>query len=305
MKKSTSHVVPIAAVIAAAGMACSALGQQGQSSSQAQTGQQQGQHQADAGKGSSAQAPSGGDNQSSQSSQQQSPEGFVLIRQDVVYLMANEPQNHLTRAAENLALNDKQKSAGELDVAAAYINSMVSQDNDKSLSDCVDKLHQTAKDVRNGNLSDPKELSQTIARTNLALADHFQKKADQALGSHKQVKAGYDLRAAATSLEQALVWSKESPDQNRVEAIQNAQRASASLLMPAQSGQSGQSGQSTASGQQPQSGQQQQNQANANRGSQDPQQASKELAKQIDELQGKIAKGSSGNSQKGGEASGR
>jgi hypothetical protein len=66
--------------------------------------------------------------QSGQASDQQAPEGFVLIEERVVAVTANEPQNHFLRAHEYLTKNDPRGAAGEIRIAAEYMDMQASRD---------------------------------------------------------------------------------------------------------------------------------------------------------------------------------
>lgn len=289
MKMCKSIVASLAAFAAAGALGTGALAQQGSSSGQ---GSQPGQ---------SPSNSQGSGNQSSSSgqSQQQAPDGFVLIREEVVFLMADEPQNHFVRALQNLSQNDKQKAAAEVNIAAAYIDDISSrgQDQDKqSLTKSADKLRDLSKQIQDGSLNNPQQLHTEFAKANLALASHFQKTADKALGSNKEVKAGYQLRSAANAYQQALTWSNQSPNQQNTQIIQQTHQVAATLLRPSsQQGSGAQSGQSAQAGQQSgQSGQ---------ASGQDPKQVSSQLSSQIQQLQNQLAQGSgSGNSQNSGTA---
>lgn len=234
--------------------------------------------------------------QSGQSSNQNSPEGFVLIQDNVVYLMAQEPQNHFLRAIEDLRQNDSKKASAELNIAATYIDGLSADGNQQSqsssLSNCADQLRSEAKNLQgNGNQSDVQKLSKDFAKANLALADFFQNKADQALKANHQVKAGHALESAANSLQQALAWSSQSPDQNSIKAVQDASLASEHLISP--SGQ--QNGSSNNQNNNQNNGRQNRQTASNSGSSVDPHQASQELASSIQQLQSQVAQGSGGN----------
>ena len=209
--------------------------------------------------------------------------------------MANEPQNHFVQALADLNQKDSRKAAGELNVAASYIDDISSRGNagDKQqLSQCADQLRQTAKQIQSGQNSNPQQLQNDFAKASLTLADHFQKSADADLSAQHQVKAGYDLRAAATSLRDGLAWSNQQPDQQQRQVIFEARRAASDFLRAApqseqqsnanwdESVENNQPGNQSASNNTP---------ANNMNTSRNPQQVSQELAQQIQQAQQQLA----------------
>jgi len=186
-----------------------------------------------------------------------------------------------------------------------------------SLSKAIDQLHNDAKQIRDGQLSDPKQLAPDFAQANIDLAQHFQAAADRSLQNSKQVRAGYQLDNAASALRAAMAWSGRTPDQQGIQAIDQARSTAAQLLGP-DNEMSGQSQNRQASGQgssgqgasgQVQSGQQNQG-SQASGSNQDPKQASQALAQEIRKVEAQIAQNSNGqnqgsSNQNSGNASGR
>jgi hypothetical protein len=77
----------------------------------------------------------------------QAPEGFVLIEERFVAVTANEPQNHFLRAHEYLTKNDPRGAAGEIRIAAEYMDMQASRDQGQSkqqLARAADELRKTA-----------------------------------------------------------------------------------------------------------------------------------------------------------------
>ena len=177
----------------------------------------------------------------------QAPDGFVLIEEHVIVLTANEPQSHFLRAADYLKLNSPQKAAGEVRIAAAYLDMQASrakgETSKQELKSAADKLRQAADTVQQQaggqqQQGDQKaqqqasQITQAFAQANLALAKHFQAMAERAVESKKPVMAGHDLDAAASALQAGVVWAGQKPEQETITAITDAQRLSMQLLAP-------------------------------------------------------------------------
>jgi hypothetical protein len=86
-------------------------------------------------------------------SDQQAPDGFVIVDERVITLTANEPQNHFLRAHEFLNRNDTRGAAAEIRIAAGYLDMQASRDKGQdrqSLSSAADQLRNVADQLKNG-----------------------------------------------------------------------------------------------------------------------------------------------------------
>lgn len=173
-----------------------------------------------AGNGPNAPSNSGAQNQSSQVSgqrpqegQQTAPEGFVLLEENTVYMMAREPQLHLLRAQEQMEANNPKAAASELRLAGAYLKMQEARPGDQAkdvLAHWQQQLHQLAGRVDKGDVKS-EELARAAAGANYALANYFDERARDEVGKQgKEVQAGYDLQAAAGCFEQSLIWTGPS-----------------------------------------------------------------------------------------------
>ena len=191
-------------------------GQRGQQSQAAQAPtEQQGQPQ-------SASAARG----QSQGQSQEAPDGFVLIEERVVFLMGQEPQQHLLSSLEELHQNDTRAAAGEIRQAAAYVEMQASRakgEGRQELNDAAQQLNQLAKQIAtNTQKVDAQQVTRTFAQTGHALAKHHQILAKQALEKDRQLAAGYELEAAAQAVKQAVIWSGQQPKDDLVNTLQGA-----------------------------------------------------------------------------------
>lgn len=185
-------------------------------------------------------------NQSSNSSQSsattqpsaKAPDGFVLFREDVVWVTANEPQNHFLRAMQWLNDKNAKAAAGEMRVAASYLDMQATRGTDEG-----NQLAQTAENLRhlaqqmdqsqNANAkADRKQLKQTFAQADVALAQHLQSLAKTEYQGQKKIMAGHDLLTATDSISAAYAWTNQQPDQKLITAVQDAQRVADQLLTP-------------------------------------------------------------------------
>jgi hypothetical protein len=228
-----------------------ALAEQQQSSPPAEQPQQQPQ----------AENQSGARAMQQNQQSQQAPQGFVLLDERVVYLLANQPQQHFAAAVQKLQQKETQSAAAELRIAANYIDMQASratgqfQQDRQALSQASQQLNQLADQVQKGKINSPDQLTNTFAKSNLALAKLFQAKSENDLQSNKYDMAGHALQNAALSFRQALVWSKQQPPRETMDVINNARKVASNLqsermAMASQSSKSS-SGSSQSSGAQP------------------------------------------------------
>ena len=235
--------IGLSALALAGMMGTAALAQTGDA--QPSAAKAQSANQADQSKGQQSQQP-----QSSQQSQQQqqqqqqqtAPDGWVLIQERVVVLTANEPQNHFLRAQEHLAGGRAKEAAAETRIGAEYLGMQAARARggaDQKLTAAADALRQQAEqiaraggDAQQLQKQHGRQLGETFARANAALASHFQSLAKRDLQNKRNVMAGHDLEAAAESLAAAFAWSGKEPQQDALTAIRDAQQAAAQLMTP-------------------------------------------------------------------------
>jgi len=197
------------------------------------------------------------DNQSSSNRNQQAPEGFVMLDESIVYMLANEPAVHFAQAREDLAANNPRKAAAEIRLAAACLNMQAARPGLQSSSELKDQakqLHQIARRVEQGELKNASELRQDFCNAELALAQAFQSCAHRDLQQNRTVRAGHDLLAASDALHQAVILSNGQLQSQTSRAISDANDLGNQLINPS----NGNNAQQASSSQQP--SQQQMNQ---------------------------------------------
>jgi hypothetical protein len=167
-----------------------------------------------------------------------------MVEEQTVVLTANEPQNHFLRAQQLLSQKDTKAAAGELRMAAAYMDMQASRgrggQDDAQLKQSADRLRQEARQIaqQSQNGANESQLKQAFGQANYALADHLQALADKEVRNQKSVMAGHDLAGAADSLAAAYAWSGQQPPTQVSSAIQESQRLATQLLAPEDAAQS-------------------------------------------------------------------
>jgi len=229
------------------------------------------------------------------SDQQKAPPGFVLLEEDVVYMTAEQPQQHLLRAHEQMAANNPKAAAAELRMAANYIKMQEARPGEigkQLLSPWRQNLEKLASQVSKGDVK-AQDLTKDAADTSYALAKYFSERAVDELKNKHEVTAGYDLSAAAGNFEQALAWSQQKPQDKQVQAIAESRSASDQLITAANlaadqsAGQSGEA--SPASSKQPAAGTSGQAHPSSQANTQNASKAADDLLKSIDSLSSKFS----------------
>src|SRR6185437_2066202 len=169
-----------------------------------------------------------------------------------------------------LAQNDPRAAAAEVRIAAGYLDMQASRKGNadqqelrseshklRQLADQIWQHHHQAQQQNGGNTAsnqnqknntnagqsvDQKQLSEAFAKADRALAKHFQEEAKSELSSHKAIRAGEDLDAAASALAASITWSGGQRSQECTQAMADARRISQELLMPGGEGQNATAG---------------------------------------------------------------
>jgi hypothetical protein len=177
---------------------------------------------------------------SAQMGQQAQPgdarDGFVMIEERLIFVLADAPQLHMTSALGKMKQDDRKGAAGELRVAADYIEmqkARAREGTSEILADRADKLRKMADKVEAGELRDAEKISRTFAKTSVTLARHHNELAKKHLDNERYVAAGYDVAAAAKSFQQANVWYGQEPSDEVLALIDNARHVSENLRMEA------------------------------------------------------------------------
>ena len=165
------------------------------------------------------------------------PQGFVILDESVVYMIANEPQQHLAAALVKAADKNYKGAAAELRIAGDYLKFQSSQEQGREqgkdmLGQEMKRLNKLAGKLEKGEQggADLPSLQKEFGVVSFALAGHYQQAAEQALKSRQYTRAGYKLDSAALAFEQAIGWSGEQPKQETINVLNNAHKVASNLV---------------------------------------------------------------------------
>lgn len=165
---------------------------------------------------------------------QRAPEGYVMIEENTVYLMANEPQQHFLQAHADLARKNYRAAAQEARMAAAYLDMQAARPGDKQANDLKQEckqLRDLAGELEGGNKNNVAvdQIDKDFARASDVLAKHFDTLTKRDLKKQNFVAAGYDLDATANAFKNTIVWSDQKPSKDDVGMIHNAKEIAFNL----------------------------------------------------------------------------
>lgn len=154
------------------------------------------------------------------------PEGFLLIEEDVLYMLADEPNFHfhqarldfLRRANEDAA-NDVRKAGAMLKLAVANAHS---GEGKKQLQASLVELFALSEGLAMKKPVTTKLMDRVFARAHLALAQYNKDEALRHLEKGEFEKVGIHLRSASHDIEHAMAWAGEDVPDNSAMALQQA-----------------------------------------------------------------------------------
>lgn len=126
------------------------------------------------------------------------------------YPVADEPQRHFGAADDAFAKKDDKVAATEVRKAAAYVRLEAARavgEARKGLDAANAELERTARALDKGAIKTAKDMDQAFARADHALALAHRAKAAESWAHKAYDTAGYELKAAAQSLEGAAAWT--------------------------------------------------------------------------------------------------
>jgi hypothetical protein len=142
------------------------------------------------------------------------PAGEVTVPQSALNSLIGEPDRHFHRAADLYAKGDAQGAASEIRAAAALIRIEAGRGSGQDaakLQTAATDLETVADNVVKGNVASRHDLNVASARADIALAAHYRSLADKALADKDRADAGRWLKAAGDSVDEAAVWTGQSP----------------------------------------------------------------------------------------------
>jgi hypothetical protein len=137
-------------------------------------------------------------------------QGIVVVPEDVLTPLIDEPEHHFHMASRYFAHGDRTHAAAEIRSGAALVKLEAGRHdatNKTGLEDAAKHLDALAAGVASGTVKSPKELNDAFARADLALARHYHQMAEASAARNEHEKTGYWLEGAADSVDDAADWS--------------------------------------------------------------------------------------------------
>jgi len=160
------------------------------------------------------------------------PQGYVLVEEDVVIVLANEAHQSFLRASENFAKGKMKAAAAEIRKGEAYVKleaASATAEGKKALLSSAGELKQLADKVEKGAVKDGKELKSTFARAEYAMARHHYLKAAEQWEKKDSQKVADDLNAAAAYIDSGQVWVTKKMHAGAADIKKEARRLAAQV----------------------------------------------------------------------------
>ena len=160
------------------------------------------------------------------------PQGYVLVEEDVVVVLANEAHQSFLRASENFAKGKMKAAAAEIRKGEAYVKleaASATAEGKKALLSSAGELKQLADKVEKGAVKDGKELKSTFARAEYAMARHHYLKAAEQWEKKDSQKVADDLNAAAAYIDSGQVWVTKKMHAGAADIKKEARRLAAQV----------------------------------------------------------------------------
>ena len=158
--------------------------------------------------------------------------GFVVAPEGVLTPLIDEPEHHFHMASSSFARGDRFKAATDIRAGAALVRLEAARHdatNRAGLESATKQLDELAVGVATGSVKSPKELKETFARADLALARHYQEMAEASMAQNEPEKTGNWIRGAADSLEDGAEWSGHKLEAGGRATVNGAQSLGAKL----------------------------------------------------------------------------
>jgi hypothetical protein len=164
---------------------------------------------------------------------QQVPEGKVLVDEDVLLILVDEPGKHFHQARENFLKTDMIGASTSIVKGTAYLKmktGRATEEGKKLLMDSIAELEKLASGVANGTVTSIKELDDTFARANYAMSKHHQLVAKESFSKDKTDNVGYDLAASTSYLERGYAWAGRELEAGTVTAINGTRTLAGKMI---------------------------------------------------------------------------
>ena len=138
------------------------------------------------------------------------PKGCVIVEEDAVLALADQPGIHLTEARKYHENKDWKAAARELRTAAAFLKLEAARAEKKAkegLEASSQELKKLASDLDGGVVVTTKALDRAIAAASKALAAHHNAKAAENWAKKEYRAAAQDVKAASDYVKKAATWA--------------------------------------------------------------------------------------------------
>jgi hypothetical protein len=162
------------------------------------------------------------------------PQGYVLVEEDVVVVLANEAHQSFLRASDNFAKGKMKEAAAEIRKGEAYVKleaARATAEGKKVLLNSAQELKQLADKVEKGAVKDGKELKITFARAEYAMARHHYLKAAEQWENKESQKVADHLNAAAAYIDSGQIWLTKKMHAGAADIKKEARRIAAQVTV--------------------------------------------------------------------------
>ncbi len=135
---------------------------------------------------------------------------WLVVDETSWYPYVDEPDRHFQNAHQSFVAKDYDKAAEEIRKGEAFVKleaRRASGDVKHSLNSSAQELDQLAVDTKKGTVKSVRDGDNAFERADRALAQSHEIKAKESWAKKETSKTGYEMKAAALSLEQSAAWA--------------------------------------------------------------------------------------------------
>jgi hypothetical protein len=171
--------------------------------------------------------------QAAESAKPKTPEGYVLVEEDVLLQFVELPGEHFHKARQSFLTKDYKAAAEEIRRGEAFLRLQAARattEGRKGLIASVAELERLANNVEKGTVTSAKTLDRAFAKAHHALAKHHYLKAIEYKAKNDVRRTGHSLKAAAVHLEHGFAWAGHELEAVSVRAIKDVGLLAGKLL---------------------------------------------------------------------------
>ncbi len=158
---------------------------------------------------------------------------WLAVNTTTWYPFVDEPNVHFLAAHDAFLKKDYKLVAEEIRKGEAFVRTedgIAASGAKHALSSSKQELDQLSKKVGNGSVKTVKELDDAFAHADKALALSHQLKASESWARKDAERTGYELKAGARNLEQAVAWAGSEVAAAASASVADARSVGAKLL---------------------------------------------------------------------------